>query len=222
MSYNNYDNNQYGGQGAYGQSGQGGYGQQDYGQGAYQQPSQQDYGQGGYQQDYGQGGYGQAAYGQAGYGAPAGAPRPPVNFMTAIKLFFKNYAKFDGRANRGEYWYAYLFQMLVMFVLMIPVFIGIGVMGATMDPYTGEGGGGGIAIAIIGYVLMGIFGLATIVPSYSSMVRRLHDTNKSGWLVLLAFAGLGIIPVIMCIMDSDPAGAQYDNPNNMPATEADL
>ena len=227
MSYNNYDSNQYGGQSGYGQSGQGGYGQGGYDQGAYQQ---QGYGQGAYQQQgygqaqsgYGQQDYGQAAYGQAGYGAPAGAPRPPVSFMPAVKLYFKNYAKFDGRANRGEFWYPYLFNMIVVFVLMIPVLIGAVVAGASYDPYTGSGGGGGAAIAVIGYVLLGLYGLAITVPTYSSMIRRLHDTNKSGWLALLVPFGLGIIPLIMCIMDSDPAGVQYDNPSNPPATEADL
>ena len=237
MSYNNYDSNQYGGQSGYGQSGQGGYGQGGYDQGAYQQQGygqgayqQQGYGQGAYQQQgygqaqsgYGQQDYGQAAYGQAGYGAPVGAPRPPVSFMPAVKLFFKNYAKFDGRANRGEFWYPYLFNMIVVFVLMIPVLIGAVVAGASYDPYTGSGGGGGAAIAVIGYVLLGLYGLAITVPTYSSMIRRLHDTNKSGWLALLVPFGLGIIPLIMCIMDSDPAGVQYDNPSNPPATEADL
>lgn len=245
MSYNNYDN-QYGAsgynQGGYGQSGPGnygsGYGQQDYGQG--QGYGQQDYGQGqGYgQQGYGQqSGYGQQGYGQqSGYGqgqgygqqsgyamqgyAQQGAPRPPVGFGPAIKLFFKNYAKFDGRANRGEFWWPMLMHGIVGVVMGILAGIGSGMSAASIQ--SGGTGGPGAALLLIAWIMGGIYWLAVIVPYLSSLTRRLHDTNKSAMFLLLFLAGLGIVPVIMAIMDSDPAGAQYDDPANPPATEADL
>ena len=78
------------------------YGQQPYGQQAYGQ------------QPYGQQPYGQQTYGQQPYGQPAEPVSPcKVGFMDAIKLYFKNYAKFDGRSTKSEYWYSVLFCFLI-------------------------------------------------------------------------------------------------------------
>ncbi|OYO18564.1 hypothetical protein CGZ93_14095 [Enemella dayhoffiae] len=232
----------YGQQGGYGQDAgygqqQGGYGQQstgDYGQQqAYGQPSASDYGQqqGAYGQssasDYGQQGYGQqgydqgAAYGSQGYGtetqpygaAAAGGARPSVGFGTAVKLFFKNYAQFYGRASRSEYWYAVLFVFLLQIIPVILMMVGA----AGIDPRTGALP----ATYFIGLVLSGLIGLATIVPMYSAWVRRLHDANFSGYLVLLNLISLGIVPFIMAFMESKPEGARFDNPDgSQPVSEA--
>ena len=77
----------------------------------------------------------------------------------------------------------------------------------TSQPAPGPG-------AIIGYILLGIWGLATIVPSLALVVRRLHDGNFSGWLVLIVlvpFLGALALLVFM-ILGSNPAGQRFDQP----------
>ena len=240
MSYNNYDNNQYG---------QGGYGQGNYGQGGYGQSGQGNYGQGGYeqqsygQQGYGQQGYGQQGYGQQGYGQPqsdygtgaqygaysggqvAGAPRPPVGFMDAIKLVYKNYAVFNGRANRGEFWYFILFMMAVgaVFGILLGIMGGIAAAGGSSGSNAGAAVGGILGTII--YIIYFAFFAATIVPYIAVIVRRFHDTGKTGhmaWLYFIPFAGPFIV-LIMLAGESNPAGAQYDDPNaKLPITADQL
>lgn len=68
--------------------------------------------------------------------------------------------------------------------------------------------------AIFGYILLVIWGLATIVPSLALVVRRLHDGNFSGWLVLVGlvpFLGALALLVFM-ILPSNPAGQRFDQP----------
>jgi uncharacterized membrane protein YhaH (DUF805 family) len=94
-----------------------------------------------------------------------------VGMVEAFKLFFSNYINFEGRSNRGEYWWAVLAIVLVSLVLSVID----GIMTAS----------GGIPI------LGSIFSLATLVPGISLGVRRLHDIDKSGWWMLLM-----IVPVV--------------------------
>ena len=79
----------------------------------------------------------------------------------------KKYAVFDGRASRSEYWYFTLFSVIISIILAV-----IG------------------AAAQVGF-LQGIYSLAVLLPSLGVTIRRLHDTNRSGWWWLI-----GIIPVI--------------------------
>ena len=88
----------------------------------------------------------------------------------------KNYANFSGRARRKEYWGFQLIAFLISIVLM---FIDSAAFGAEM----GQGG-----------ILGGIFSLATLVPSFGVLVRRLHDVGKSGWFFFII-----LIPVVGAI-----------------------
>ncbi|MBP7370167.1 MAG: DUF805 domain-containing protein [Arenimonas sp.] len=91
-------------------------------------------------------------------------------FITVIKKF----SDFSGRAQRAEYWYFTLFYILIFAGLAIVD----GIIG-TLDLDAGIG------------LLSGIFAIALIIPSLAVSVRRLHDTDRSGWWLLL-----GIIPII--------------------------
>lgn len=157
--------------------------QPEYGQYApasAQQPGQQ-YGQqapanpfaAGYQQP---GQSGQFAPGQplpqgAQYGQYAYASEPPIDqpwygitFGAAIKRLFNKAFVWTGRASRGEFWWAYLFIILVS--------AGVGLVGSML---------GGLGIAL-GY----IWNIAASVLLLFVGIRRLHDTNKSGWFMLIA------------------------------------
>ena len=87
--------------------------------------------------------------------------------VEAFKLFFSNYINFEGRSNRGEYWWAFLAIILIS--------IGLTVIDAMLG------------IALLGM----IFSLATLVPGIAIGIRRLHDIDKSGWFLLI-----GLIPLI--------------------------
>tara|TARA_Y100000741_G_C17920908_1_gene423480 strand:+ start:43 stop:411 length:369 start_codon:yes stop_codon:yes gene_type:complete len=101
-----------------------------------------------------------------------------MNFLESISVCFSKYANFDERASRSEYWWFYLFCILLIW--------GMGILGII------AGGGG------YGYdMLSGLASLITIVPSLAVGARRLHDTGKSGWHQLWAITIIGIIPLII-------------------------
>lgn len=131
------------------------------------------------------------------YGAPIGA---------AVKRFFKKYTAFSGRASRSEYWWWTLVAALVSIVLQILTTSGLSVS-ADGDPVYG-------ATFVIGSIIWGLWGLATIIPSIALVIRRLHDGNFSGWIVLLGLIpGLGGIALfIFALLPSNPAGQRFDQP----------
>jgi uncharacterized membrane protein YhaH (DUF805 family) len=103
-----------------------------------------------------------------------------VGFSDAIQSGLANYTNFSGRSSRSAYWWWVLFTSLLSLVAQ------------ALDAWLRPGGMGtpsyaGIAIGLI----TGIVGVALIVPSLAVLVRRLHDTDRSGWWWLIA-----VIPVI--------------------------
>lgn len=140
---------------------------------------------------------------------PLWAPYYGAPIAAAVKRFFKKYATFSGRASRSEYWWWTLVAVVVAVVLSI--IIGLQAV-PTADGRTPQfGAGAGVSMLLI----IGWF-LATIVPSIALTVRRLHDSNKSGWLYLLSlipFVG-GIILLVFVLLPPDPAGQQYDQPSS--------
>ena len=109
----------------------------------------------------------------------------------------KQYATFEGRARRKEYWYFVLFYVLVYLVL------------AAVDGLTGTYN----ADAGVG-LLSGLYVLATFLPSLAVTVRRLHDTDRSGWWVLINVVPVigGIVLLVFMCLDSQP-GANRFGPN---------
>ena len=114
----------------------------------------------------------------------------------------KNYAGFSGRARRQEYW----FFVLVNFIITLAL-IFVDVLIGGFNPQTGLG------------VLSGLYGLAVFIPTFAVTVRRLHDTSRTGWWLLIAFIPLigAIVLLIFMFLDStsgtneygpDPKGAQ--------------
>jgi uncharacterized membrane protein YhaH (DUF805 family) len=103
-----------------------------------------------------------------------------VGFSEAIQSGFNNYANFSGRASRPAYWWWFLFTWIVSIVAQI------------IDGLTRPGGFGyeSYANTWVG-VISAIVGLALLLPSLGVMIRRLHDTDHSGWWWLI-----GIIPII--------------------------
>ena len=99
-----------------------------------------------------------------------------MSLKDAVSSAFKNYANFNGRARRSEYWYFSLFNLIVFAVALI---VGALIDSAAQD-FTG-----------IGFIIIGIYCLATIIPNLSVTCRRLHDVGKSG-----AYVFFFLLPVI--------------------------
>ena len=100
----------------------------------------------------------------------------------------KNYVVFQGRARRKEYW------MFVLFNLIFSIIIGV--IEAILD---------------ISQYLTYIYTLAILLPSLAVAVRRLHDTGRSGWWLLISFIPIivGIILLVFECLDSDPNTNKY-------------
>ena len=93
-----------------------------------------------------------------------------MDFWSAVKSVFGKYATFQGRACRSEYWYFYLFDIIV---LLIAAIIDLAIFGSD--------------VSVVG----SIWALATLIPIIAVGVRRLHDIDRTGWWLLLS-----LIPLI--------------------------
>jgi uncharacterized membrane protein YhaH (DUF805 family) len=106
-----------------------------------------------------------------------------VDFFSSVKrnMTTAAYAQFEGRASRSEYWWFYLFTMLVT---------------AAADTFGGT--------------LGNLASLAFFLPGLALLVRRLHDVGRSGWWVLILFTIIGI-PVVLywLVKDSDKGKNAY-------------
>ena len=124
----------------------------------------------------------------------------------------KNYATFSGRARRKEYWMFFLFNVLIS--------LGLGVLDVVAGTYSVEYETG---------FFSGLYSLLVLIPSIAVSVRRLHDTNRSGWWVvisLIPIIGVLVLFVFTCL-DSQPGTNRFGvNPKEaasqtLPAVETD-
>ena len=111
----------------------------------------------------------------------------------------KKYAVFDGRAHRTEFWLFFLFSFIISFFLGVIV---------------------GLVESL--WFITTLYALAVLIPGLAVSVRRLHDTNRSGWWILT-----GLVPIlgwiallIFYVEDSRPGANQYGpNPKGVQATQ---
>ena len=110
-----------------------------------------------------------------------------MSFTDSIRSGFDNYVNFDGRASRPMYWWWVLFAILASIV-------------------------GNILDAIIGAQIFSILiGLALFLPGLAVAVRRLHDTDRSGWWILIGLVPLiGFIwLIVLYCIDSTPGTNRF-------------
>lgn len=108
-----------------------------------------------------------------------------MTFLEAIKTGLSKYVVWKGRASRSEFWFFMLFALLAAIVASFIDSI-LGTTMTTVNPMTGLEQSAGY-----GYVYM-LVALGLFLPNLSVMVRRLHDTNRSGWwywIVLIPIVG---------------------------------
>lgn len=105
-----------------------------------------------------------------------------MNFGQAISTCLSKYANFNGRATRPEFWWFFLFQILLT-----------------------------MAAGMLGQMLSGLIGLVLLLPSIAVATRRLHDVGRSGWWQLLSLSGIGLLVLIYWWVQPSADGAnEYD------------
>jgi len=114
--------------------------------------------------------------------APLDQPQYGATIGQAASRFWKKFAVFSGRASRSEYWWWVLISVAVSVVLQVIGTLTIG--GGFTAPRTD------LREALVPLVPSLIWSLVVLVPSVALTVRRLHDTNRSGWWYLLALPSL--------------------------------
>jgi uncharacterized membrane protein YhaH (DUF805 family) len=115
-----------------------------------------------------------------------------MNFVEATKAGFNKYVTFSGRAARSEYWFWTLFTVIASIVA-------------------------GILDAIVGFGIIGtIVSLAVLLPSIAVAVRRLHDLDRTGWWILIAFTVIGIILLIVWDCTKGTSGPNRFGPDPLP------
>lgn len=117
-------------------------------------------------------------------------PEAMMSFISAVQACFANYANFGGRARRSEYWFFTLFLSITSLIA------------AMLD--------GAVTSAVHASEHLGIFivilGLVVFLPNLAVTVRRLHDTNRSGWWLFISFVPVigGIVLLVwMCTRGTD-------------------
>ena len=117
----------------------------------------------------------------------------------ALKAFWSNYRNFKGRARRSEYWFIQLFLIVTNLGAAV---IDLALMDGDVDRFIANGGGG-----IVGLIWI----IATIVPALAVLIRRLHDTNRSGWWALIGFVPVigTIVILVFTVSDSDQVENRY-------------
>jgi uncharacterized membrane protein YhaH (DUF805 family) len=105
-------------------------------------------------------------------------------------------AQFDGRSRRKEFWIFELFNILIILALFVAGFTVFGMWEHNE--------------AVL-FIPLALYILAIILPGLAVTVRRLHDTGKSGWIILLCLIPIvgGIILLVFTVLDSDPGPNQY-------------
>lgn len=111
-------------------------------------------------------------------------------FLSALK----KYAVFSGRAQRAEYWYFILFYILI--------FIGLSFIDGMTGSFSAEA-----SMGLFG----GLYSLALLIPSLAVGVRRLHDTGRTGWWLLIGLIPLigAIVLLVFFVQDSAPGENAY-------------
>ena len=171
--------------------------------------------------------------------------------MNYMFMPLKRYADFSGRSRRLEFWLWWVFNMIVVVALCVIIGVAMfgsiadlahrAAAGEFANYVPPEGGGGGyvelngekyavppeiMAQAIMGSlgipaVLLGLWWLATFIPNLAVAVRRMHDQDKSGWWLLIAFVPFigGIWLLILYLVGGTPSPNRFGpDPKGLGAT----
>ena len=99
-----------------------------------------------------------------------------MNFIESIQTCYKKFFDFSGRASKSEYWWFQLYNAIIYVLTFV---------------FQGD-------LALLFSILV----IANIIPTYAAAVRRIHDSDKSGWMVLIALIPLiGLYVIVLLLQD---------------------
>jgi uncharacterized membrane protein YhaH (DUF805 family) len=99
-----------------------------------------------------------------------------MNFIESIQTCYKKFFDFSGRASKSEYWWFQLYNAIIYVLTFV---------------FQGDLS-----------LLFSIVVIANIIPTYAAAVRRIHDSDKSGWMVLIAVIPLiGLYVIVLLLQD---------------------
>ena len=132
--------------------------------------------------------------------------RQKVSMVDATMLWLKNWRNFSGRASRSEYWWVIVGQTVVQVLWWVLVVGVVQLSDLTPDGY----GASNVFLGLMAATC--VAALVTTIPNLSLSIRRLHDTNHSGWYYLVQFLPFGSNLVLWALAKgSDPAGYRFDD-----------
>ena len=117
-----------------------------------------------------------------------------MTFKQSVENVLSNYFNIHGRASRSEYWWWYLFTVLVS--------IAVSLVGVILDKLLG--------LTFITTILTWGFSLLILIPDFCVQVRRYHDINRSGWWMLCP-----IVNLIFLFFVGDEGENDYGLPEGM-------
>ena len=170
---------------------------------------------------------GDAAASPVGTAPPVGTPWPEAGFVASLPRALRGWRTFRGRASRAEFWWWTLWCWLISAVLGV-----VGILLVLPDLIAlvevarssmASGGGSTIAVGLQEVpdrgvtagnalaIVSAVVGLVALLPTVAVSVRRLHDTNRTGWWTVLWFVPfLQVIAWVLLADRSNPVGARYD------------
>jgi uncharacterized membrane protein YhaH (DUF805 family) len=113
-----------------------------------------------------------------------------MNFTSSIETCMEKYASFTGRASKSEFWWFYLFTLLIGWCASLVGTLTLGQPAGTL--------------------LSVLVNLALLLPSLAVSARRLHDTGRSGYWLFIGLTLVGLVPLLYWFAQkADPASNQY-------------
>lgn len=134
-------------------------------------------------------------------------PKGGMSFGETFIYFFQHYADFSGRARRREYWYMVLWN----FILSMVISLGMSLTAASSFAYIDSNPEYFLSQSLVWIIVYSLWGLVTFIPALALIVRRLHDSGKSGAMLLLLLIPVigSFIILVFMLVDSQPNTNQY-------------
>ena len=161
------------------------------------------------------------AHQSAAVAAYAGPPAASFGFGESIKRAFSKWLDYSGRATLSEFWWFYLFTIIVSFVLYIPFVIALFALIPTSTRVTENGevtatapSSGTLTILAVLLIVFFALYLVLFLVTLPLAVRRLHDTDRSGWWYLISLVPFGgIVLLVFWVSAGTPGPNQYGPPS---------
>lgn len=131
-----------------------------------------------------------------------------MGFAESVRTCFGKFADFQGRASRSEFWWFFLFSVLVSLGLTIPLYVLMAIAAAVGD--NGAGAGLAAVISIIWSIVVVIITIVLLIPLLAVGARRLHDYGQSAWFLLLYFVPCGnLVLIVLWALGGTPGDNPY-------------